>query len=281
MPAGSGGTVTVAIVTDSSAALDAATASAHGIAVVPMRIIVGGVAYQDGDLPLGDLLARYDEGVTTSAPAPGDFLRVFERLPGEVLVLTVSQRLSSTPASARLAADTAGPRVRVIDSGTSAGSLALIALHASRRAQAGGTMAEVEEAARYAIGRARLVAAVGTLDYLVKGGRLPGAVGGLGSRIGLRPLVEVLRDRGVHPLRPAFSKAAADGRMVRMLLRSRVAGAQLHVVALHVLAEEQARALLEAVRAEVAPATELVARFGASMVVHTGPNLTGLSWWWE
>jgi fatty acid-binding protein DegV len=55
----------------------------------------------------------------------------------------------------------------------------------------------------------------------------------------------------------------------------------LHVAALHVLAEEQAEALLEAVRAKVRPATELVSRFGASMVVHTGPDLTGLSWWWE
>ena len=103
-----------------------------------MRITVGDTVYQDGDLPLGDLMARYDEGVTTSAPAPGDFLRVFERLPGEVLVLTVSQRLSSTTASARLAADTAGSRVRVIDSGTSAGSLALIALHACSEGAGGG-----------------------------------------------------------------------------------------------------------------------------------------------
>ncbi len=246
-----------------------------------MRITVGGTVYQDGELPLSELIARYDEGVTTSAPAPGDFLRALEHLPGEVLVLTVSQRLSSTPASARLAADTAGSRVHVMDSGTSAGSLALIALHAARTAQDGGTLAEVEEAARRAIARSRLVAAVGTLDYLVRGGRLPGAVGGLGSRIGLRPLVEVIRDRGVRSLRPAFSKHAADDRMVKMLLRSRVAGARLHVAALHVLAEEEAHALLEAVRAEVAPATALVARFGASMVVHTGPDLTGLSWWWE
>jgi DegV family protein with EDD domain len=246
-----------------------------------MRITVGDAVYQDGDLPLGELMARYDEGVATSAPAPGDFLRVLDTAPGEVLVLTVSQRLSSTAASARLAADTVGSRVRVIDSGTSAGSLALIALHAARTAQAGGTMAEVEGAARCAISRARLVAAVGTLDYLVRGGRLPEAVGGLGSRIGLRPMVEVVNDRGVRALRPAFSKHAADERMIKMLLRSRVAGARLHVAALHVLAEEQAHALLAAVRAEVAPATELVARFGASMVVHTGPHLTGLSWWWE
>jgi len=246
-----------------------------------MRITVGDAVYQDGDLSLGELVARFDEGVTTSAPAPGDFLRVLEGIPGEVLVLTVSQRLSSTAASARVAADTAGPRVRVVDSGTSAGSLALIVLHAARSAQAGGTPAEVEAAAQYAVGRARLVAAVGTLDYLVKGGRLPGVVGGLGSRIGLRPLVEVRRDRGVRALRPAFSKHAADERMVKMLLRSRVAGARLHVAALHVLAEGQAHALLARVRAEVEPATELVARFGAAMVVHTGPDLTGLSWWWE
>jgi uncharacterized protein len=246
-----------------------------------MRITVGDAVYRDGDLPLGELIARFDEGVTTSAPAPGDFQQVLDGLPGEVLVLAVSQRLSSTAASARLAADIAGSRVRVIDSGTSAGSLALIALHAARRAQAGGTLAEVEEAARYAVGRARLVAAVGTLDYLVKGGRLPEAVGGLGSRIGLRPMVEVVNDRGVRALRPAFSRHAADERMVRMLVRSQIAGARLHVAALHVLAEEQAHGLLAAVRVEVAPATELVARFGASMVVHTGPNLTGLSWWWE
>jgi len=277
---GSGGSPIVAIITDSSAALEAATAAANGITVARMRITVGGVAYLDGDLPLEELITRYDEGVTTAGPAPGDFTRLFAELPGEVLVLTVTESLSSTIASARVAAADAGPRVRVLDSGTSAGSLALVALHAAAAARNGGTFDEVEQAARRAMARVRLVVQVGTLDYLVRGGRMPGAVGGLASRLGVRPMVQV-RDGRLRKLRPAFSKRAADRRMTEMLLRSRPRGARLHVVGLHVLAEEEARALLARVRDEVAPATELVARFGASMVVHTGPELTGLSWWWE
>jgi DegV family protein with EDD domain len=245
-----------------------------------MRITVGGVAHLDGDLSLEELIARYDEGVTTAAPAPGDFARLFSETPGEILVLTVTESLSSTIASARVAAADAGPRVRVLDSGTSAGSLALVALHAAAVARDGGTFDEVEQAARRAVARVRLVVQVGTLDYLVRGGRMPGAVGGLASRLGVRPMVQV-RDGRLGKLRPAFSKRAADRRMIEMLLRSRLGGAQLHVAVMHVLAEKEGRRLLALVKAEVEPATELVTNFGASMVVHTGPELTGLSWWWE
>lgn len=245
-----------------------------------MRIGVGAVAYLDGELPLGELIARFDEGVTTSGPAPGDFARVFAGLPGEILVVTVSRHLSSTMTSAGVAAAEAGPRVRVLDSGTSAGSQALVVLCAAAAARAGGTLDQVEQAARRAAAEVRLVAALGTLDYLVRGGRLPAAVGGIASRLRVRPLVEV-RDGRVRRLRPAFSKRAADERMIGMLGRSRSPGGRLHVVALHVLAEEEGVALLQRVQAEFAPATALVARFGAAMVVHTGPDLTGLSWWWE
>ena len=273
----------VSIVTDSSAALEPATAAALGITIVPVRLNIGGVSYLDGQLPLAELLARYDEGVTTSCPSPGEFAEIFAGLPGEILMLTMSHRLSSGLAnSVSLAAAEAGPRVRVLDTGTSAGSLALIVLRAAEAARAGGSLDEVEQAARRVVERVQLVAAVGTLDYLVRGGRLPGAVGGLASRLGVRPLVAVRRDGRVRKLRPAFSKRAADARMLRIWRRSRPgADARLHVVALHVLAEEEARSLLARVRAEVEPATALIARFGAAMVLHTGPDLTGLAWWWE
>ena len=37
---------------------------------------------------------------------------------------------------------------------------------------------------------------------------------------------------------------------------------------------------MAAVRAEVEPATAFSASFGTVMVVHTGPGLAGLAWWW-
>jgi DegV family protein with EDD domain len=242
---------------------------------------VGDQVFRDGDLPLEEMVARYREGVTTAGPGPGDFAQVLEKIPGEVLLPTVTRNLSSsTLDSARMAAATVGPRVRVLDTGTSAGGLALVNLHAARSARAGGTLDEVEQAARQAMVDMRLVVQVGTLDYLIAGGRMPASVGRVGSRLGMRPIVEV-HQGSLYNRRPAFSKRAADDRMIQMWRRSRREGARLHVAALHVLAEEDGRALLDRVKAEVEPATELVTRFGAIMVAHTGPVLSGLSWWWE
>jgi DegV family protein with EDD domain len=245
------------------------------------RITVGDQVYRDGDLPLEDMISRYGEGVTTAGPGPGDFVQVLEGIPGEVLMPTVTRSLSSsTLDSARLAASSMGPRVRVLDTGTSAGSLALVSLHAARAARAGGTLDQVEQAARQAMADVRLVVQVGTLDYLIAGGRMPASVGRVGSRLGMRPIVEVYQG-SLRSRRPAFSKRAADNRMVAMWRRTRREGARLHLAAMHVLAEADGRALLERVKAEVEPSTELVTRFGAIMVAHTGPVLSGLAWWWE
>jgi hypothetical protein len=39
--------------------------------------------------------------------------------------------------------------------------------------------------------------------------------------------------------------------------------------------------LLAAIDAEHAPATSLVGSFSTAMIVHAGPGVLGLAWWWE
>jgi fatty acid-binding protein DegV len=85
----------------------------------------------------------------------------------------------------------------------------------------------------------------------------------------------------VHRLRPALSPDAACDRIVGLLRRSQVDGAQLHVVGLHALALDTAHRLLARVEQQYAPATAFVGEFGPVMVVHTGPGLAGLAWWWD
>ena len=273
--------MTVRVITDSTAALDAATAAALGVRVVPTRIVLGGVAYDDGDLPLAQLLARFDEGVSTSGPTPGAFAAALEGADDGALVLTVASHLSSTYKSAVVAADLApGRQVRVVDSGTAAGAQALAAIHAAAVARRGGSLDEVEAAAHHVLGRVRLYGALETFEYLVRGGRLNSVVGRVAAGLRVHPLF-ALRGGNIHSLRPAFSRGASIARLLRLWRRTRVPGARLHVIALHALAPEAARHLLAEVRREVEPATALVAEFGAVMVVHTGPGLLGLSWWWE
>jgi fatty acid-binding protein DegV len=85
----------------------------------------------------------------------------------------------------------------------------------------------------------------------------------------------------VHRLRPALSAEAASDRMLGLLRRSRVEGARLHVVSLHALALDTADRLLARAEEQFGPATAFVGEFGPVMVVHTGPGLAGLAWWWD
>jgi fatty acid-binding protein DegV len=85
----------------------------------------------------------------------------------------------------------------------------------------------------------------------------------------------------VKKLRPAIGAEAAVDRMVARFRRSQVPGARAHVSALHAVAPDAAAALLEQVLREVDVVEGFVSEFGPVMVVHTGPGLLGLAWWWE
>lgn len=270
----------VAIVTDSAAALPADLSEEYSIGVVPMRLTVGGQEIRDGDRPLDELLR--EEEVTTSGPTPGEFrVAIEERLDADgVLVLTIAATMSSTHEAALLAARTTKGSVRVLDTTTAAGAEALVVLAAARAARAGASLDEVESVAHAVIDRVRLVATVPSLDRLVRSGRVPNIAGWAGRRLNINPLFEFGRGQ-VRRLRPALGHDAALDRIVGVWRRSRIAGSRLHVVALHALAQDKARDLLDRVTAEVEPATAFVAEFGPVMVVHTGAGLVGLAWWWE
>ena len=273
--------MSVAVLTDSAAALPADLAARHRVAVVPMWLTVGGEPELEGSRPLEELVVA--DQVTTSAPTPGEFEQAIKdclRGSDGVVILTIAGSMSATYQAARLAGEAVGGPVRVLDTATAAGAEALVVLAAAAAADAGGTIDEVEAAARHVITRVRLVATLPSLDHLVRSGRVPGLAGWAGNRLGINPLFE-FRGGNVRRLRPALSRAAALDRLVTRVRRSRVAGARLHVAALHALAADVAEDLLHRVSERDEPATAFVGEFGPVMVVHTGPGLAGLAWWWE
>jgi DegV family protein with EDD domain len=288
--------MSVAVITDGAASLPDELARERGVTVVPLEVTIGGhAANNGGPVPLEEVVRRLGDGVRTAGPPPGRFAAAIQRSQGQgagrdgdgVLILTVARSMSSTYQAAALAARrAAGPGlgpVEVLDTGTAAGGQGLVVLAAARAAQQGRPFAEVAAAARTAAERVRLVATLDNLDQLVAGGRLPRAVGRLGTLLGVQPLFEFSRG-AIHPRVPAFSRAAARRRILARWRSSRPKGAAaLHVAALHALAPQEAEALLQAVRTELGtePATAFVGEFSAAMVAHTGPNLTGLAWWWE
>jgi DegV family protein with EDD domain len=274
--------VTVAVVTDSAAAVPVDLAREHRISIVPMWIHAGGVTIAEGERPLGELLG--DESVTTSAPTPGDYeAAIRSRLAQgaeRVVVLTITSAMSASHDAATVAAREVGDRVRVVDTTTAAGGEALVVLAAAMRAGAGADVDAVVGAAQDVATRVRLLGMVPHLEHLVRSGRVPGIAGWAGRTFGINPLFE-LRNGKVKRLRPAIGSEAAVDRMIARFRRGRVPGARAHVSALHALAPDAAAALLQRVEDEADVVEGFVSEFGPVMVVHTGPGLLGLAWWWE
>src|SRR5205807_2825996 len=97
-----GSAMSVAIVTDSAAALPARIAHDLSIEIVPMWLTIDGIAVREGDMPLEELLTHAD--VKTSGPTPGEFEAVVEARLRQgadgVVVLTVASAMSRTHDSA-------------------------------------------------------------------------------------------------------------------------------------------------------------------------------------
>jgi DegV family protein with EDD domain len=296
----------VTVVTDSAAALPADLIERYGIRVVPLWLTVGGERHRDGDIALDELVRRFGEPITTSAPPPGDFATVIAdaRRTGAVLVLTIASGMSTTHDSARLAAklvadddvelrgagadrppasELDGHAVTVVDTGTAAGAQALIVLAAARAAAEGGDITDTIAAAERVAGRVRLVATVADLERLASSGRVPDAARWIGDRLGVRPLFE-FREGRPRPLRPAFSLDAARERIVQRCAADAPQGdpaaGRLHVSVLHALDQDAADDLVARLR-PLRPASLLVGPFSPVMVAHTGRGLAGLAWWWE
>jgi DegV family protein with EDD domain len=253
-----------------------------------MWLTIGASSMHDGDLSLEEVLARIDEGITTSAPTPGEFELALEEtgIDDGALILTIAGTMSSTVQSANLAAQSLdAERVHVLDTGTAAGAEGLVVLAAAEAAAAGMSLPEVEAVARHVAARVHLVATIADLDRLAKSGRVPDAAAWAGRWLGLQPMFE-FRDGGAHALRPSRSRAKALDRIFESWMRSAPGRSPgnadgCYVAALHALSPEHAEGLLDRVHDATSVTTSFVGSFSPVMLAHTGPGLVGLAWWWE
>ncbi len=189
----------VRIVTDSTADIPDDIAEDLGIVVVPLTVNFDDGSYRDGvDLSREEFYARLataGKPPTTSQPTPQDFLKQYEELSWEtkaVLSIHISSRMSGTVQSARTASEqVSGLEVKVMDSRTVSGALGLVVIETARAARRGASLEELEVLASSLCARARVYFTVGTLDYLVKGGRIGRAKAIVGKLARLKPILTV------------------------------------------------------------------------------------------
>jgi DegV family protein with EDD domain len=82
-------------------------------------------------------------------------------------------------------------KIAVIDSKGGSGATGLIVLQALKMADAGAPFEQIESAVRFMAEHIEHEFSVEDLEWLAKGGRIPRIVGAVGSKLGIRPVLDV------------------------------------------------------------------------------------------
>jgi len=208
---------------------------------------------------------------TTSQPPIGAFVEAYESLPAydNVLVLTLSSKLSGTYDSAVSASGMVDRPVEVVDTKSAEIGSGLILLEAVRVVDGGGSFEEVKRAVEAAIRRCRVLFAVGTLEYLEKSGRIGRAQRLLGTALDIRPVLSV-EDGEVVPHKRARGRRR---QMAVILEEAKLAAEAGRPLAYgHVNAPEPLAELREALGKG-----SFAAEIGGVVGSHVGPGAYGVA----
>lgn len=190
--------MSVKFVIDSASDVLPQQAQELGVTHLPMQVLFGEDAYKDAiDLTHQEFyekLADRKELPTTSQIAPAAFNSCFEQLVSqghEVVVITISSKLSGTYQSAVIAAADYPGKVFPVDSLSASVGERILLQRGLELARQGLSAEEIANALNEEKQHIRLVAMIDTLEYLKKGGRISSTVALAGSLLAIRPGIEV------------------------------------------------------------------------------------------
>jgi DegV family protein with EDD domain len=273
-----------AVVLDSTADLPDPQARHPNWRLVPLYVRFGDETFREYvDISAEEFYRRLrgsSQPPKSSQPSPADFEAVFDSLSDyeRILCVVLSSKISGTYESARLAADPAGERVQVIDSGVTSGGTVILADAIQRRLDRGTEEKEIDALVERFKRERGLLFTVDTLEYLIRGGRIGKAAGLAGQLLSVKPIL-VLDDGEVAPLKRVRGRRKAIAEMERLFVEGSQDGSGLHVGVAHADAQEDCDELAGRVRAaRPHAALDLVLTLGPVIGTHGGPGTLGLFW---
>lgn len=282
--------MSVAVVSDSTHYLPASALGTRELHTVQLWLVEDGRATREDRI--GDWTELYralrtgERSLSTSQPSVGEFLEVYEPLLADgrdIVSVHLTSAMSGTAQTARqareeLLAKFPDRQIEVVDSGSTAGGLALVVLGAISAAEkgldAGGVAAqaiEVSKAMRVRFG-------VDTLEYLRRGGRIGKAQGLLGSALQIRPILKLDGGPGAEneTVEKVRTSAKMRARLLKVLDELKAEGNDGWIV-MHVMAPEVVETFLDHGREVFGTEPIVICEAGPVVGAHTGPGMIGVA----
>jgi DegV family protein with EDD domain len=209
--------------------------------------------------------------------APERYRQVYESLAqqgsSEILSIHVSVSLSAVVNTARLAArETKLIPVTVFDSRQLSLGTGFLVETAAKAAAAGRSMAELLGLLEEQISRSHVFAALDTLEFLRRSGRMNGAVSAMGNLLQVKPLLRMFEGKAT-----AERVRTREGATRRLLEILRGVGPLERVAMLHTDALGRVDELRERAKALLPPGDILAMNITPVIGAHIGPGAVGFA----
>ncbi len=271
----------VKIVTDSTSDIPADLVARLGIAVVPSYIMFGTESYRDGvELTRQQFYDRLTSSTvlpSTAAPPPDIYRKVYRQLAEEteeMVSIHLASQYSGIYSSAVVAAQgVSGAQIAVIDSEQVTMGYGWLVVAAAEAAQRGASFDEIVALVHAMKPRARVLAALGTLEYLHRGGRVDWIRAMLGTLLRIKPIIEV-RTGQVNLVERARTLRRS---LERLLALVQELGPLERAIVLHTNAPALASGFADELQRVMPEWKRSIGQAGVTIASHAGPGAVGVA----
>ena len=269
------------ILVDTSADYTVEELKERNLELVSLNIVVDDSSYRDivdiTRAEVYDILINQEKFPKTSQPSPQDFLEIYEDVKEKgdsMVVITLSSGLSGTYQSATLAKTMVEyDNIYIVDSLSATYGIRHLGEYACKLRDEGKDAATIASALEELKSRIVILAAVDTLEYLCKGGRVSKATAAVGELANIKPIITVNEEGKVVVVAKALGRNKAIASVTKMVSTYEIDDS-FPVYTVYAVGEENTAKLEEKLSAAGINCAERL-QIGATIGVHVGPGAYG------
>ena len=204
----------IKVMTDSACDLSSALVKKYGITIVPLEIHFDNETFLDRSIKNSEFYKKMslsDNLPKTSHPSEERFLESYEEGDEDLIVITISSRLSNTYATASLAKlmyeeNNKTRKIAVIDSEAGSAGQGQLVVLAARLVQAGISFEDIVNIIESAKKQIIFYGVLDTLENTIKGGKVSSLTGKIADALNVKVILEL----GKHKVDPIYKVKGYD-----------------------------------------------------------------------
>lgn len=276
----------IALITDSSCDLPQDIIKQYHIHILPLHIIFKNGDFRDRvDITSEQFYERLKTEIpSTSMPSVGETLELFENLKKEgythVLAILLSSRLSGTWSmveSLKEKVADLGINLKIINSKALSLGLGFLVMHAGELIKNNTPLSDIITKVEELVKETKVFFVLKTLEYLRKGGRIGLVEGTIGDILDIKPIISI-NEEGIY-----YSVAKVRGRIrslnkIMEVAKEAIGNRRVFLAVMHGDALDEAQYLMGKLKeSQLNIEKSFIGQTTASMAVHTGPGLIGIT----